>query len=136
MRKRFLPLSFLLLFLCTPAPAATGDRDQTAESSVMAWLATIDADDHAASWDTADPIIREEVTLDQWSGMLTNLRKQLGALKTRTLESSGILDSDEYPKRLHHFKFHSEYAKGEVAELLVLIRGEDGAWRVVNYELK
>ena len=136
MRKRFLPLSFLLLFLCTPALAETDGHDETAENSVMAWLAAIDADDHAASWNTADTIVREEVTLDQWSGMLTNLRKQLGSLKSRTLESSGILDSDEYPERLHHFKFHSNYAEGEVTELLVLIRGEDGAWRVVNYELK
>ena len=61
---------------------------RAAQTSVEAWLALIDNQSYAASWDTAATLFRNAITQEKWQAAVQTGRAPFGEMKSRTLRSA------------------------------------------------
>ncbi len=118
---------------------AAGKPEDFARKSAEQWLALIDAGKYAESWTTAAQYFKNAVSQDQWNASLEFVRKPLGALVSRQLQSAkytkslpGVPDG-EYVV----LQFHSSFTNKKVAiETVTPMLDKDGQWRVSGYYIK
>jgi len=109
---------------------------KAAQSAVEAWLSLVDAQNYAASWDTAATLFKNAVTQEKWQAAVQTARAPLGPMKSRALKSAtsaktlpGAPDG-EYVV----FQFDTAFdQKAAAVETVTAIREKDGAWRVGGY---
>jgi len=112
------------------------DAQQTA---IEHWLALIDKEKYAESWEAASPLLREQFTKPQWERAMETMRKPLGKNISRT-----EIGSEFPPRRPGNFNWrHVSFYYASVfehqasaTEALVLAREGKQAWRVSGYSIK
>lgn len=113
--------------------AATKKAQQAAE----AWLALVDDDAFAASWDSAATLLQKRIKRENWVQRAQQLRDTVQALSARTLTTSQHRDSlrrapGEGPFVL--LKYRSSFGAGRFEELVLTVR-QDTTWKVTGYQV-
>jgi hypothetical protein len=110
----------------------------TAQISVQSWLALVDAQSYAASWDTAASSFKRVVPRDTWSTTIEEVRVQLGTLKARVLKSATPGKPPGAPQGEYIvFRFDTTFERGPaLIEVVAALKETDGTWRVAGYLVK
>ena len=137
-------LSFWFAVVCLALFVAAGAQAQDpraseAQVAARSWLLIADKGDVEASWSAASKKFREVLDLTTWRQALTEARRPLGAVRTRTMRATrfdtkmpGGPDGD-YAQVL----FETDFAQNSSAlETVTLEREPDGVWRVMGYLIR
>ncbi len=139
--KRFRPgvLSLLVLLFSGPQAGAADEREAAALEAAQAWLALVDAASYAESWETASAYFQNAISKAQWEHTLDAVRRPLGAMVSRTLQSSrfetelpGAPDG-EYLVIQFETSFENKQA---AVETVTPMRESDGVWKVTGYFIR
>lgn len=112
----------------SPAVAPTPASEQAALRSAEAFLALVDRDDWAASWQATHKAFQLLNTVDWWAKASEGVRGRIGKPITRKLDKVDFTPAP--PNGYWIVTFKARYAKaGEVTETLQMA-SEDGGWKV------
>jgi Protein of unknown function (DUF4019) len=125
-----------------PMPPATDPvaeaKQEAAARVATEWLKLIDNAEYGKAWDECSALFREKVTRQQWVDGIPKNRADYGKFKARKLDGTayrkelpGAPDGDYVT--VH---FISDYEKNPVADELVTLVYQNGAWRPIGYLLK
>ncbi len=103
------------------------------------WLATVDRNEYAKSWQDAAGFFKAAIPETQWVKQLRAFREPLGKAQLRKLRMAesarslpGVPDG-----RYLVMQFESSFAGKESAwETLTFVQEKDGQWRAVGYRIK
>ena len=137
---------FLLFLFCFPMivggsclRAQETEGIANAKTAALAWLAIVDADHYAQSWDAAAALFQAGVPKAQWERAVESARSPLGAVKLRTLTSATFARSlpgapdGEYVV----IQFETDFQNRKAAvETVTPAREKDGSWKVSGYFIK
>jgi len=115
---------------------AGGVKEQAAAAAAQQWLARVDQEDYAGSWQEAAEYFRNAVPPEQWEQSMRAVRKPLGALVSRQVAGTTYATSlpggpdGEYVV----VRFQTSFAHKQAAvETVTPMLQSDGAWRVSGY---
>ncbi len=118
--------------------AAQADADSAAKAAAADWLASMDAADYAATWNSAAAMFKSAIAADAWAQAAKAARGPLGALQSRadkslTMAASlpGVPDGN-YAVIQYDTAFANKAASVETLTLAL----EDGQWKVAGYFIK
>lgn len=134
--------------LCLSTPCLSGPPTQSpiyeasriwgpvAQGAARQWLALVDYKKYSQSWNQSSVLFRESVSKSKWIGAVASVRKQVGALRTRTMKSEaytnvipGHIQGDYFVIR-----YGTVYAlQGKSTETITLTREASGGWKVIGY---
>jgi hypothetical protein len=141
----------LLAMVSACSPPSTAEDDDASSSAVTegldpavleaaeAWLAKVDAGDYQGSWEATGAMFRDEVSAEQWHESMTQVREDMGAVTERRLHEHTLetimpgVPEGEYMMLEYRSVFEKQ---PQGAELVVCMKDEDGAWRVIGYFLQ
>ena len=133
----FLLSTALLIYATTMNAEQT--KDQIAIQEAESWLAIVDSEEYAHSWDNAATYFKNDVAKDQWIGSMNAYRKPLGKMIERKLNSNQYVTSlpgapdGEYVVIQFSTVFEN---KKESIETITPMLDADGMWRVSGYFMK
>lgn len=122
-----------------PAATAVAPVPETeASAAARQWVALLDKAQWDASWESAGALFKAQLTSPQWSRTIASLRKPLGPVQSRTLQSMvptktlpGAPDGD-----YQVLQFQTRFAhKPEAIETIVMAR-EAAGWHVSGYFIR
>jgi hypothetical protein len=140
-RKHFLQIFTLFAFAGMSAGVLFGapKPEEEAQKAAEQWLALVDGDEFAASWDAAAGYFKAAVSKSQWEGAVGPIRKEIGKLVSRKLKSAKYATSlpgapdGEYVV----LQFDTSFAnKKEAIETVTPMLDKDGKWKVSGYFVK
>jgi hypothetical protein len=131
----------LLVACCLLAATAAAMSAQTEEAreAAEAWLALVDAEDYARSWEDAATAFKATVTLKQWQAQMSAGRRQVGAVEQRkAAQAQAVTDPPGAPAGEYiQLRYDSTFSVlGHASEHVVLVRDGDRGWRIAGYFLR
>ncbi|NMA20884.1 MAG: DUF4019 domain-containing protein [Lentisphaerae bacterium] len=140
MTNRILSLVVLGLFLGgMVGMAEPSEREKTALTAAETWLAFVDEEKYAKSWQEAAEYFRNAVKQEQWTSSMQAFRKPLGKLVSRKMKNASYKTSlpgapdGEYVI----IQFETSFAnKKDAIETVIAMMDKDGKWRVAGYFIK
>jgi len=121
------------------AMASDAGKEAAAVSVAEKWLATIDAGKYAASWNESAEIFRNAVKSEQWEQSLKAVRKPLGKLVSRKVQTkvykTSLAGAPDGEYVVIQFETSFENKKAAI-ETVTPMLDKDGKWRVSGYYLK
>ncbi len=129
-------LSLLFALAVGVRPALAQEPDAAARAAVESWLALVDGQQYAESWQTAGTFFKHAVTEQKWDEAAKAARVPLGSLTSRTMKSAtftrtlpGAPDGNYVV-----FQFETTFEhKAAALETVTAVHEADGKWRVVGY---
>ncbi|NNG41913.1 DUF4019 domain-containing protein [Pseudoalteromonas sp. NEC-BIFX-2020_002] len=128
----------ILCLLTTPFALAktTEIVDVSKEiSAATSWLEIVDSANYAKSWHQADPYFQANVTTQLWVSKLTEVRRSLGAVKSRegvnrqTFTSLPELPSGEYVM----LQFQTDFENRKESLESITMKKSAEQWQVIGY---
>jgi hypothetical protein len=118
---------------------SAGAKIEGAEAAAKRWLALVDSNRYAASWDSAASLFRQQIPRAAWQTAVTSARLQVDPLGPR--RQSGAQYSRQLsnaPPGEYVLLQFATMARGNIqcTETVALARDTDGAWRVAGYFIK
>jgi len=116
------------------------NAEQTAAvTAAQKWLAEIDDGNYAASWTDASDYFQGAISQDKWVAALESVRKPLGELKIRTVDSA--VTETQLPGapggKYVVMQFETAFSKMKTATETVTFSLEaDGTWKACGYYIK
>lgn len=133
-----------LIVLCVAlsagfAAAREPEKEKAAVAAAEKWLALVDAGRYGQSWQEAAGYFRNAITREKWEQSLRAVRRPLGKLVSRKVESRtyttavpGAPDGEYVVIR-----FATSFGnKKSAIETVTPMREKDGSWRVSGYYIK
>jgi hypothetical protein len=121
-----------------PDPAQD-EKIVAGKTAAISWLASLDKEDYATSWDEAASIFKDRVAKEQWVKGVGGVRQPLGKMLSRKFIDAryartlpGAPDG-EYV--VVHYDTSFEH-KQSATETVVPTLDKDGHWRVSGYFVK
>jgi uncharacterized protein DUF4019 len=140
--NRSLQLSIICVFGLLYTISAVFSEDTKELSAIKAaqeWLAIVDAENYAESWETAADYFKNSISLQQWEQTISAARKPLGKVLYRKLKSKqlvtelpGVPDG-EYVVIQYETSFEN---KKSAVETITPMLGKDGKWKVSGYYIR
>lgn len=118
--------------------AQADEKTDSAVTAAKAWLALVDAKEYKRSWQEAAPFFKERVKEQQWTEIITAVRKPFGKMESRKLISAESKTSlpgapdGEYVL----IQFKTSFADKHDSVETVTPMKVDGTWRVSGYFIK
>ena len=119
--------------------SAQASPEEAAKRAAEAWLQLVDSGQYGLSWDGASTLFKGAIIRDQWINAVTGVRRPLGPLKDRKLQSAtrtrtlpGAPDGD-YVVLQYETSFTN---KQRAVETVTPMKETDGQWRVSGYYVK
>jgi len=119
-------------------------RPRTAEqtaavTAAQKWLAEIDAGNYAASWTGASEYFQGAIAQDKWISAMESVRKPLGELKIRTVDSA--VTETQMPGspdgKYVVMQFNAAFAnKNSATETVTFLLEANGKWKACGYYIK
>jgi len=134
-------LSAVALSLCLSCNSAhvENNLEKEAATIAVAWLDYVDAENYAASWQTASTYFQGVVPEKTWVESLSSVRKPLGEMVSRhvkhtqhTKSVSGAPDGDYV---IMQFDTSFENKKSAI-ETVTFMRDSDRKWKAAGYYIK
>jgi hypothetical protein len=119
--------------------AANETPEQAATAAAQKWLAETDNGQYAQSWQDASVYFQNAVSEDKWESALNSVRKPLGNLESRNLQSA------QYTSQLPGapdgqyvvMQFNTSFAnKKSAIETVTFMLEKDGQWKSAGYYIK
>ena len=116
------------------------NAEQTAAvTAAQKWLAEIDASNYAGSWNDASDYFQSAITQDKWVEALQSVRKPLGELKIRAVDSA--VTETQLPGtpdgKYVVMQFETAFAnKNSATETVTFLLEADGTWKACGYYIK
>ena len=132
-------IAFSIALLIGLSGSAFADqRQDEAVAASTAWLKMVDDGDYAAAWSDVAHLFKGKMDVDAWVQSVSAPRSQVGALKSRKLQSymetTSLPDVPDGDYAI--IVFDSVFAnRPNSGEMLPLVR-EDGRWKVGGYYIK
>jgi hypothetical protein len=124
---------------CTEKEQADGGGTDEGIAAADAWLAVVDEGRYGDSWEQACAYFRNAVPKDQWERQAAGVRRPLGKVLARELDSAkyttvlpGAPDG-EYVVIQYKTKFEN---KASSIETVTPMRDQDGTFRVSGYYIR
>lgn len=115
------------------------NAEDSAGPLAEAWLANIDAEDYARSWNEAALFFQKSITAPAWNDALMKVRKPLGTLKSRKIrdvkETHTLPGTPDGKYRIIQFDT-SFTGKAEAVETVAFMLEKDGSWKVCGYFIR
>jgi hypothetical protein len=127
------------LFLSCQSIFADQTKKEAALTAAENWLALVDREKYAASWQGAAAYFKRAVSEDQWTQSMTAFRRPLGKVLSRTLASQNYTKTlpgapdGEYMVIQYRTSFERKAASIETVTPML---DADGIWRVSGYYIK
>ncbi|UCG58378.1 MAG: DUF4019 domain-containing protein [Phycisphaerales bacterium] len=122
-----------------PQPPANPEAEKAAVDCANAWLALIDSEDYAGSWDQAATFFKGVVSQENWQKSLETFRKPMGKVVSRKVRSTryttiapGAPDG-QYVIVQYESSFEN---KKSAVETITPMLEADGEWRVSGYYIR
>jgi hypothetical protein len=119
--------------------ADDGAKENAAVLAAQQWLAIVDGEEYAKSWEEAAEYFKGAVAQEQWEQSLQGVRKPLGKVISRKIKSKTCVTSlpgapdGEYVV----IQFETSFENKESAvETVTPMKDADGKWRVSGYYIK
>jgi hypothetical protein len=121
------------------ATAQDAAKEKLAVTAAEKWLAAVDAEKYAESWQEAATLFKNAVTKEQWEQSMQAARKPLGKLVSRKVKTA------TYAKALPGapdgeyvvIQFETVFAnKAAAIETVTPMLDKDGTWRASGYFIK
>ena len=128
----------IMLMTCI-ATAAGPEKEKAAVVAAQKWLALIDADNYADSWNEAAGYFRAAVNQEKWEQSLQAVRTPLGKIISRKVKSKSYQTSvpgapdGEYVIIQFQTSFQN---KKSAIETVTPMLDKDGQWRLSGYFIK
>lgn len=132
---RYLMLPLFLLYLGCGASPAVAQEEEAAQEAAQQWLALVDAEQYAESYDAMAELVKPMLTPEQWTAQL---QQALSPLQNRTSERELI--AAKYTESLPNApkgayvvaQYRIGYDVGAFTETVTLMK-EGEAWKVIGY---
>ena len=133
-----------MLVLCLPlwggfAAAQGAEKEKAALAAAQDWLSMVDSEDYRMSWKQAAEYFRNAVTDEQWVQSLNAVRKPLGKLISRKVQSTiyrtSLPGAPDGEYVIIQFKTAFENKRSAV-ETVTPMLDKDGSWRISGYFIK
>lgn len=111
------------------AVVATPDSQTAAVDAATRFLALLDRDDWAASWQATHKSFKLLNTVEWWSAASQKLRGEVGTIKSRELATVDFAPAP--PNGYWTVSFKANYTKRPAAVETLQLASEDGVWKVV-----
>jgi hypothetical protein len=128
-----------LTLLCGTAIANDARKEKAAVSAAEKWLATVDAENYAASWKEAAEFLKNAIKPEQLELSMNASRKPLGKVISRKMKTKSYKTSlpgapdGEYVV----IQFETSFENKKTAiETVTPMMDKDGKWRVSGYYIK
>ncbi len=121
------------------APPAAPGADvsvQAAAQAAQAWLALVDREKYAESWNSAAELFRRNVSVESWANAAASVRAPLGKLISRTLRSADAKTSAPGAPDGKYvvIQFDTTFEnKAQGVETVTPMQEKDGTWKVAGY---
>jgi hypothetical protein len=119
--------------------AGKSEKEAAAVGAAEAWLALVDLEKYAESWDEGAEFFKQSVSKDQWMTVVQSVRGPLGKNISRKLAAKGYETSlpgapkGEYVVIQFNTSFEN---KKHAVETITPMLDKDGKWRVAGYYIK
>ena len=141
LKRKNVIISFCLAFLLLSCQSTFADQTKKVAALTAAgnWLALVDGENYAASWQDAAAYFKRAVSEDQWTQSMTAFRRPLGKVLSRTLASQNYTKTlpgapdGEYVVIQYRTSFER---KAVSIETVTPMLDADGIWRVSGYYIK
>ena len=136
-----LAAAVLILVSCASCVGRGRDNPEAEKPAIAAadqWLALIDAEDYAQSWEEAAPYFQKNVSEEEWAQQAGGAREPLGAVESREVRNSAYHASmpgapdGEYVIIQYQTTFENKDSAVETVTPMKV----DGEWRVSGYYVK
>jgi hypothetical protein len=121
------------------ALASDSGKDTAAVSAAAKWLATVDAGKYAASWQETAEFFRNAVKPEQWEQSMQAVRKPLGKLISRKVQTkiykTSLPGAPDGEYVVIQFETSFENKKTAI-ETVTPMMDKDGKWRISGYYIK
>jgi hypothetical protein len=130
--------TFVLAFLFPVVAWAANVDTQKATDAAKSWLALVDANDYAQSWNTASTFLQSHVTEAQWETAGKAARDPMGAVVARNLARADFTTTlpgapdGQYVVVSFNTKFAN---KAAATETITMVKGGD-SWKAAGYYVK
>ena len=116
--------------------ASVSDLQDAARKAACEWLALIDVEKFAESWEQAASLFRSRVPRDQWVDTIRSARAPFGTVRHRSL--SGAVYETKLPGapdgKYVVIRYRTSFEdKEDAVETVTPMLDEDGVWRVSGY---
>ena len=132
----------LVLFMClqaSPAVAQDSAREKTALAATLTWLALVDSGEYGLSWMDAADYFRSAITNEQWVQSLQAVRKPLGKVISRDVDSmtyrTSLPGAPDGEYVVIQFKTVFQNKRSAVETVTPMV-DRNGGWRVSGYFIK
>ncbi len=133
-------LVFVILGVVSPTRAADiAETQKLAVANCAEWLKLVDRGDFSGSWQNSSSYFRSLVPEDKWTATIESVRKPLGAVTGRKLQSVTHMSSmpgapdGEYFVIVYDTSFEH---KATATETVTPMLDKDGSWLVAGYYIK
>ena len=129
-------LSLCLICLCAHAEDSP---EKQAQMAAEMWLRQVDAGEYAKSWKKASANFQGAVTEKAWTASLTGVRKPLGIVVSRKLQSVQHTKSVPGGPDGNYIvmQFDTRFANKQAAvETVTFIQEKDGKWKAAGYYIR
>jgi Protein of unknown function (DUF4019) len=109
--------------------------EEAAQKAAESWLALIDGEKFAASWEQASTAFKGAVSADQWAAAVSKARGPYGAFKSRAVKSRQFTTSlpGAPDGKYVVVTFETAFEKKAAAvETVMMMLDSDSAWRVAG----
>lgn len=137
-------MSFILLATSLAVPSSVQAipvqtvAETEASRQAQLWLALVDRQAWADSWQASGDMLRARLSVDQWTQMMLTVRLPLGGVANRQLISvmNTIAPPNAPPGQYQIVQFKTDFAQkpGGVETVALVQQGAD--WRVVGYFIR
>jgi hypothetical protein len=132
-------LVLMVLISSGVAPAGSAPKEDAAVAAAEMWLTKVDKGEYAESWKEAAAYFKKAIDQRRWIQSLQAVRKPLGKMVTRKVESAtyktslpGAPDGEYVVIR---FETSFENKKSAIETVTPKLE-KDGKWRVSGYYIK
>ena len=117
---------------------AHNDQIDSAKKVAVDWLALVDQEKYAESWQQAAPFLKEHVPLAAWEKRLNEVRKPIDPMVDRTLSTTEYRDQLPGLPAGQYVAFVWETYFGVKHEMLesVIMSLTNGQWKTVGYAVQ
>ena len=127
----------ILLIICSQWSTAA-ESPQTAQQVVDVWLAQLDAEDYAATWQATAPVFKSKITSKRWAKMAKSARAPLGEFHSRKL--LGAVYQNKLPGAPAGdyivFQYESDFKKKDGVIETITPMLVNGIWQISGYYVR
>ena len=128
----------IVLMTCIATAAGPG-KEKAAVVAAQKWLALIDADNYADSWNEAAGYFRAAVNQEKWEQSLQAVRTPLGKIISRKVKSkvyqTSVPGAPDGEYVIIQFQTSFQNKKSAI-ETVTPMLDKDGQWRLSGYFIK